>query len=71
MAKMTVKRLFGMRVREFRKKRGHTQQRLADLTHLSLNMIGYVERGIKFGSPETIETLAKVLKVTPDQLFRS
>ena len=71
MAKMTVKQLVGMRVRDLRKERGYTQQQLADRTHLSLNMIGYVERGIKFPSADTFAKLSKALKVTPDKFFKA
>ncbi|MBI5525813.1 MAG: helix-turn-helix transcriptional regulator [Deltaproteobacteria bacterium] len=71
MAKLTIKELVGARVRDIRKERGLTQQKLADRTHLSLNMIGYVERGIKFPSADTFEKLSKALAVTPDRLFKS
>jgi transcriptional regulator with XRE-family HTH domain len=71
MAKLNVKELVGARVRAIRNERGLTQAQLAERTHLSLNMIGYVERGIKFPSANTFAKLSKALKVTPDKLFKA
>lgn len=71
MAKLNVKEMVGCRVREIRKDRGLTQQKLAKLVKLSINMIGYVERGIKFPSAATFEKFSKALKVTPDKLFKA
>jgi transcriptional regulator with XRE-family HTH domain len=71
MAKLSVKEMVGCRVREIRKERGFTQQQLADRVRLSLNMIGYVERAVKFPSAATFEKLAKALKVTPDKFFKA
>jgi transcriptional regulator with XRE-family HTH domain len=71
MAKLNVKELLGARVREIRNEKGLTQAQLAERTHLSINMISYVERAIKFPSAATFEKLSKALKVTPDKLFKA
>jgi transcriptional regulator with XRE-family HTH domain len=45
----------GRLVREIRKKQKLTQAQLAEKVRLSVKMIGYVERGERFPSPETFE----------------
>lgn len=37
-----------------------TQQKLADKVGLSLNMIGYIERGVKGVSTDTLGTIATI-----------
>lgn len=62
---------FGRLVAVHRERAGLTQERLADATGLSTNMIGRIERGqsgARFGS---IEKLASVLKVDVAEFFTS
>ena len=55
------------RIRELRKERGLSQQKLADLAGLSINTISNLEtRGIM--SLESIEKVAKALEVHPSYL---
>lgn len=44
-----------------KEQRGYSQAELAEKLGLSLNMVGYMERGVKFASPETLCTLADTL----------
>jgi transcriptional regulator with XRE-family HTH domain len=64
-----LKKQVGSRVREIRKRNKLTQTILAQKVHLSVNMIGYIERGERFPSPETFEKLAGVLDVPIRDLF--
>jgi transcriptional regulator with XRE-family HTH domain len=65
----TLKKQLGARVRELRKKLRWTQADLAERVSLSVNMIGYIERGERFPSPETFVKLADVLGVQVWDLF--
>lgn len=65
----TLKKQLGARVRELRKKHRFTQSALAEKISLSVNMVGYIERGERFPSPETFVKLASALGVQVRDLF--
>lgn len=65
-----LKKLVGSRVRDVRKSRGLTQKELAEKVSLSVNMIGYIERGEKFPSAETFQKLSNALKSSVQDFFR-
>jgi transcriptional regulator with XRE-family HTH domain len=61
--------MLAKRVKECRKKKGWTQQKLAEKAGLSFNTITKIEQGI--GDSPTLKTLIKladVLEVTIDEL---
>lgn len=60
---------FGVQVKHHRKRRGLTQQELAERAKLSLEMIGRIERGTAAPSLESIEVLSDVLGVPARDLF--
>ena len=66
---MELKELFGTSLRECRRSRGLTQAQLAEVTGLSLEMVGRLERGIAAPSFDTIGALANALRVAPAVLF--
>jgi transcriptional regulator with XRE-family HTH domain len=68
---MRLRVLVGRRIREIRKERHLTQQTLAEKVGVSQNMIGCIERGTRFPSPETFERLSQVLKVDAGEFFRT
>lgn len=63
-----LKRL-GMRIREERKKNKFTQEKLAERVGLSVDYIGYIERGKQTPYLKTLERIAKVLGVEVYELF--
>jgi len=65
-----MKKLFGERVKALRRMAGLTQARLASMTGLSDRFLGRVERGLAAPSFESVESLARALKVAPALLFR-
>ena len=65
----TLAQQFGSRVRALRKKRGMTQEQLAEATELSVNFISFVERGIKSPSLANMGRIAKALNVPVMDLF--
>ena len=59
----------GEKLKAARKKKGLTQQKLADLSHVSLKHIQNCERGKKNPSFEILQALAKVLDISLDSLL--
>jgi transcriptional regulator with XRE-family HTH domain len=62
-------RLFGLRVRELRRIRGLTQERLAELAQLSPREMQRLEAGEANVSLTKIAQLAHVLQYAPMKLF--
>ncbi len=60
---------FGERVRELREERGLSQEALADLAGLHRTHVSLIERAQRSARLETIEALAKALKVTAAELM--
>ena len=65
----TLRVRFGQRLKYLRMARGLTQELLAEKTGLSVDFIGMIERGERAPSFETLEILAKALKVVVADLF--
>jgi transcriptional regulator with XRE-family HTH domain len=63
MGRTTLSARFGGRVRAARLARGFSQAELAAAVGLSSNHLGVVERGEKVPTLETVEALAKALKL--------
>ena len=60
---------FGQKLRDLRKKRGITQEQLAEAALISVDFLSLVERGINAPSFETLEKLACALDVPVKELF--
>jgi len=59
----------GARIREERKKASLTQEKLAELTELSIDFIGYIERGKQAPYLKTLGRIANALGVEVYELF--
>lgn len=68
MSKIKLKKL-GNKVRYYRKLRGISQEKLAELISLSRNYIGMIERAEVNTPVGTIFDIAKVLKIDTKDLF--
>ena len=64
-----VKKLFGRKIKEYRKKNNLTQARLAELTNVDDKHISCIESGRNFPSPELLFRLAQSLNVEMKDLF--
>lgn len=62
-------KLFGERVKYYRKKKGLSQEKLSELCDLHPTYIGQIERGEKNASLETIMRVCKGLEVSPESVF--
>lgn len=60
----------GKRLASARKRKGYTQERLAELTGLSIKMISAAENGHKAMRPENIVRMSECLGVSTDYLLK-
>lgn len=63
------KQKFANNIKKFRKSKGMTQERLADLVNVDFRYISLIENAKSFPSCDVIEKLAKALDVEYSQLF--
>lgn len=68
MSKKYVKQ-FGERVKQVRDEKGMSQEELADKAGLHRTQISLIERGMRSPRLETIEKLAKALKIQAKDLL--
>lgn len=66
----TLRKQFGTRLRQIRAQRRMTQERFAETLNLSVDFLSLVERGISAPSFETLERIAKRLKMPVADLFK-
>lgn len=64
-----LRKRFGRLVTANRRRRGLTQQELADRAGISIEMINKIERGVSSPRFPNIEKLAAALEVDPAELF--
>lgn len=66
---LKVRRQFGRRVRILRKKRGLTQEALANEANIERSYMGAIERGQRSPTLDKISAIAKALKVPMSEIF--
>lgn len=59
----------GKRIGMIRKRRGYTQQKLAEMVNKSSTYISYIENGLKCMSLDTFVSIANALQVSADELM--
>ena len=64
-----IKEIFAANLKENRRKKGLTQEKLAETADISLRYIAMLELGKSFPSGEMLEKLAKALDIQAFQLF--
>ena len=68
---MTLKQIFIRNLREFRRKEGLSQMKLAEYCDTAASYIGEIEIGRRFPSMEMIEKMADVLRIEPYHFFKN
>ena len=67
---MKLRQIFASNLLRIRAERALTQEKLADLADIDRTYVSALERQVYSASLDTIERLADVLKVEPDELLR-
>jgi transcriptional regulator with XRE-family HTH domain len=65
----TLRTRFGKRLRALRRKRDFTQERFAEIAEISVDFLSLVERGINGPSFDTLDRMAKALRLQVMDLF--
>jgi ribosome-binding protein aMBF1 (putative translation factor) len=63
-----LEELFGRRLRQLRKRKGWTQEKLAEKSEMSIDQIGHLERG-NATTFDTLKKLAPALDIEVKDLF--
>lgn len=66
---MNIKQKFGLKIKELRKIRGLSQEKLANLAEIDRTYLPTIEKGDRNVSIEIIEKLANALEVKIKDLF--
>lgn len=66
---MELREIFISNMKRYRKDKGISQMKLAELCNTSTSYIGEIEIGRKFPSVEMIQKIATALSIQPFQLF--
>lgn len=66
---MDIKKKFGIKIKELRKARGLSQEKLANLAEIDRTYLPSIEKGERNVSIEVVEKLANALNVKIKDLF--
>ena len=66
---MDNKKKLGLKIKELRKRKGLTQEELAELIQMEQNSISVMESGRNFPTLGTLEKIAKVIDVNLSDFF--
>jgi transcriptional regulator with XRE-family HTH domain len=66
---MSLKQIFITNLKNYRKEKGVSQMKLAELCDSATSYIGQIEIGNKFPSVDMVEKIAAALQIRPYQLF--
>jgi len=67
--KSNIKEILAANIRKYRRKKGLTQEKTAEMADISLRYLAMLELGKSFPSGEMLEKLANVLDIDTIQLF--
>lgn len=66
---MDNKKKLGLKIKELRKRKGLTQEQLAELIDMEQNSISVIESGRNFPTLGTLEKIAQILEVNLSDFF--
>ena len=66
----TFKEALGAKIKEYRKSRGLTQEKLAEIIDVNQRQLTRIEKGENYPSAETFEKICLALEVPPDAFFK-
>jgi transcriptional regulator with XRE-family HTH domain len=66
---INIREILAANIKENRRKKGLTQEKLAEKANMSLHYLAILELARKFPSGEMLERLAESLEIEPHELF--
>lgn len=66
---MDTRKLLGSRIKELRKKKGYTQDRLSEIVGIDSKHLSRIECGSNFPSLELLNNISNTLEIEPNILF--
>ena len=66
---ISIREILALNLKEYRRKSGFTQEKLAENAGISANYLSMVEISRKFPTPEMLDRLAQALNIQTFQLF--
>ena len=66
---VSIREILALNLKEYRRKSGLTQEKLAEKAGISANYLSMVEISRKFPTPEMLDRLAETLNIQTFQLF--
>ena len=66
---VSIREILALNLKEYRRKNGFTQEKLAEKAGISANYLSMVEISRKFPTPEMLDRLAEALNIQTFQLF--
>jgi len=66
---MELKKNIGKRIKEIRKQRGLSQEKLSEMIDIEQHTLSYIETGNNFFTAETLEKIINALDIEPYELF--
>ena len=64
-----IKQLLGKRIKEIRKSKKLTQEKLAELVNIETSSVCNIENGRYYPSAENLDNIMQVLHISPEELF--
>lgn len=66
---MNIKKKLGLRIKELRKQKGYSQEKLAEVIEVSQNSLSKIELGENFLTSSTLEKLLLAFDISSSNLF--
>ena len=66
---VSIREILALNLKEYRRKSGFTQEKLAEKAGISANYLSMVEISRKFPTPEMLDRIAQTLNIQTFQLF--
>ena len=66
---MDIKKLLGKKIKEIRKNKNFTQEKMAELIGIEPASLSNIENGKYYPTAENLEKIIKILDVTPSELY--
>jgi len=63
------KSLLGLKIKNFRKQKGYTQEALAEALMVDISGLSKIENGKSFPSFDTLCKIMEILKIEPNKMF--